>query len=209
MNPHAIPSRMTLGHLFECILGKVSALDGTEGDATPFRANVSLEVIADALQNLGYERYGNEIFTNGRTGKRLRAKLFFGPTYYQRLKHMVADKVHGRARGPKNQLLRQPLEGRSRNGGLRFGEMERDCLIAHGVSALLRDRLFENSDRYYVCVCKNCGLIAVQNSQNEMKCKGCKEKGKFGILEIPYAFKLVLQELVSMCIAPRLSLSEF
>lgn len=209
MNPHAIPSRMTLGHLFECILGKVSALEGNEGDATPFRKGVSLEVISDELQKLGYERYGNEIFTNGRTGKRLRAKLFFGPTYYQRLKHMVADKVHGRARGPKNQLLRQPLEGRSRNGGLRFGEMERDCLIAHGVSALLRDRLFENSDKYYVCVCKNCGLIAVQNSQNEMKCNGCKEKGKFGILEVPYAFKLVLQELVSMCIAPRLSLSEF
>ena len=210
MNPHAIPSRMTLGHLFECLLGKVAALKGIEGDATPFNIDGTIDVISNNLQEYGYERYGNEIFTNGRTGKRLRAKLFFGPTYYQRLKHMVADKVHGRARGPKNQLLRQPLEGRSRNGGLRFGEMERDCLIAHGVSALLRDRLFENSDRYYVCICKKCGLIAIQKpGNNERVCRGCKENAQFAILEVPYAFKLVLQELMSMCIAPRLSLSEF
>lgn len=209
MNPHAIPSRMTLGHLFECLLGKVSALEGTEGDATPFREGINIDIISRNLQNLGYEKYGNEIFTNGRTGKRLRAKLFFGPTYYQRLKHMVADKMHARATGPKNQLLRQPLEGRSRNGGLRFGEMERDCLIAHGVSALIRDRLFENSDYYTVCVCKNCGLIAIQNAHNETKCSCCQTQGKFATLEIPYAFKLVLQELISNCIAPRLELTEF
>lgn len=205
MNPHAIPSRMTIGQLMECLLGKVAALKGIEGDATPF-STVKVEEIATELQSLGYERYGNEIFTNGRTGKRLRAKLFFGPTYYQRLKHMVLDKVHGRAHGPKNQLLRQPLEGRSRNGGLRFGEMERDCLIAHGVSGLIRDRLLENSDLYSVCICKKCGLIAIENPDKIRQCKCCKEKAEFATVEMPYAFKLVLQELMSMCIAPRLSL---
>ncbi|KAH0795627.1 DNA-directed RNA polymerase II subunit RPB2 [Histomonas meleagridis] len=207
MNPHAIPSRMTIGQLMECLLGKVAALKGIEGDSTPF-STVKVEEIASELQSLGYERYGNEIFTNGRTGKRLRAKLFFGPTYYQRLKHMVLDKVHGRARGPKNQLLRQPLEGRSRNGGLRFGEMERDCLIAHGVAALLRDRLLENSDRYTVCVCRRCGLIAIETPEKRRSCKGCKENAEFAIVEMPYAFKLVLQELMSMCIAPRLKLTD-
>ena len=207
MNPHALPSRMTIGQLIECLLGKVSAIRGIEGNATPF-CDVSVEQISNELQKLGYERTGNEIFTNGRTGKRLRAKLFFGPTYYQRLKHMVADKVHGRATGPVTLLLRQPVEGRSRNGGLRFGEMERDCLVAHGVSAMLRDRMFENSDRFVVCVCKNCGMIAVETPEHQRECKSCKEKGKFAELEIPYAFKLVLQELISMCIAPRLTLSE-
>ena len=207
MNPHALPSRMTIGQLIECLLGKVSAIKGIEGNATPF-CDVSVDRIANELHELGYERTGNEIFTNGRTGKRLRAKLFFGPTYYQRLKHMVADKVHGRACGPVTLLLRQPVEGRSRNGGLRFGEMERDCLVAHGVSAMLRDRLLENSDRLVVCVCRNCGMIAVETPAHEQKCLSCKAKGKFAELEIPYAFKLVLQELISMCIAPRLTLSD-
>jgi DNA-directed RNA polymerase II subunit RPB2 len=207
MNPHALPSRMTIGQLIECLLGKVSAIQGIEGDATPF-STVTVEQVGAELQKLGYERTGNEIFTNGRTGKRLWAKVFFGPTYYQRLKHMVADKVHGRAHGPVTQLLRQPVEGRSRNGGLRFGEMERDCLVAHGVSAVLRDRLFENSDRFVVCVCKKCGLIAAETPSHERTCQGCGKYASFASLEVPYAFKLVLQELMSMCIAPRLALSE-
>jgi DNA-directed RNA polymerase II subunit RPB2 len=207
MNPHALPSRMTIGQLLECLLGKVAAISGIEGDATPF-STVTVEQISEKLQELGYEKNGNEVFTNGRNGKRLRAKLFFGPTYYQRLKHMVADKVHARAHGPITQLLRQPVEGRSRNGGLRFGEMERDCLVAHGVSAMLRDRLFENSDRFLVCVCRSCGLIAVEKQSGERKCLRCSERGTFATLELPYAFKLVIQELMSMCIAPRLTLSD-
>jgi len=207
MNPHAIPSRMTIGQLIENLLGKTSALEGHEGDATPF-SQLTVEDIGNQLQRLGYERYGNETLYNGRTGKRLKAKIFFGPTYYQRLKHMVADKAHARSHGPVTMLLRQPVEGRSRNGGLRFGEMERDCLIAHGVSAMLRDRLLENSDRYQVSVCENCGMIAINKDGGDAACTVCKENAKVSKVELPYAFKLVIQELMAMCILPKLRLTD-
>jgi DNA-directed RNA polymerase II subunit RPB2 len=210
MNPHALPSRMTIGQLIENLLGKATAIcpeHGSEGDATPF-TNVTVKQIAESLQSYGFEKYGNETFYNGRSGKRLKAKIYYGPTYYQRLKHMVCDKAHARAHGKKTLLLRQPVEGRSRNGGLRFGEMERDCLIAHGVSAMLRDRLLENSDRYFVTVCKTCGLIAIEKPDGSMECPGCQDNGRLARVEMPYAFKLVLQELMSMCIAPRLNLVE-
>nr|WNS68468.1 DNA-directed RNA polymerase II subunit 2 [Trichomonas gallinae] len=210
MNPHAIPSRMTIGHLIECLLGKVTAIApevSPDGDATPF-TGVTMEEIADKLQACGFERYGNETLYNGRSGKRMKAKIYFGPTYYQRLKHMVGDKAHARAHGKKSLLLRQPVEGRARNGGLRFGEMERDCLIAHGVSAMIRDRLLENSDRYFVPVCKNCGLIAIEQTDGTMVCPSCQDEGRLVRVEMPYAFKLVIQELMSMCIAPRLNAIE-
>ena len=132
VNPHAIPSRMTIGHLVECLMGKVASLLGNEGDATPF-TNVTVEDISAALHKCGYQSRGNETMFNGHTGRMLKGrKIFLGPTYYQRLKHMVDDKIHSRARGPVQILTRQPMEGRSRDGGLRFGEMERDCMIAHG-----------------------------------------------------------------------------
>ena len=118
---------------------------GVDGDATPFMP-VTVKDIADELNDMGYQRYGNEVMYSGHTGKPLEAKVFLGPTYYQRLKHLVDDKIHSRARGPVSQLTKQPMEGRARGGGLRMGEMERDCLVAHGTSAFLFDRFYEQSD---------------------------------------------------------------
>ena len=144
VNPHAIPSRMTVGHLVECLLGKVSCLLGNEGDATPFMDNLTVESISNHLKELGYQKHGNECLYNGHTGRPLDSLVFFGPTFYQRLKHLVDDKIHARARGPVTMLTRQPMEGRAREGGLRMGEMERDCLISHGAANFLRDRLYAN-----------------------------------------------------------------
>ncbi|CAG8502751.1 5805_t:CDS:10, partial [Diversispora eburnea] len=162
INPHAIPSRMTIGHLIECLLGKVSTKTGNEGDATPF-TDVTVEAISQSLRNVGYQSRGFEVMYNGHTGRKLAASIFLGPTYYQRLKHMVDDKIHSRARGPVQILTRQPVEGRSRDGGLRFGEMERDCMISHGVSMFLKERLFDASDAYRIHVCDICGLMAIAN----------------------------------------------
>ncbi|KAM0672925.1 subunit B of DNA-directed RNA polymerase [Ordospora colligata] len=203
INPHAIPSRMTIGHLIECLLGKVSALDGTEGDATPF-SGLTVNEISARLKMYGYQQRGLEVMYNGMTGRKLRAQIFFGPTYYQRLKHMVDDKIHARARGPLQILTRQPVEGRSRDGGLRFGEMERDCIISHGASAFLKERLMDVSDAYSCYVCDVCGLLAMGgNKTNE--CKGCNNTTDISMVEIPYAFKLLLQELMAMNIAPRIN----
>lgn len=204
INPHAIPSRMTIGHLVECLLGKVSALTGDEGDATPF-TDVTVEAISQALAACGYQQRGLEVMYNGHTGRKLSAQIFLGPTYYQRLKHMVDDKIHARARGPLQILTRQPVEGRSRDGGLRFGEMERDCMIAHGAAAILKERLFDVSDAYRTVVCELCGLLAVGNERKGVyECRGCRNKTQIAQINVPYAFKLLCQELMSMNIAPRL-----
>jgi DNA-directed RNA polymerase II subunit RPB2 len=204
MNPHAIPSRMTIGHLFETLLGKVACIMGIEGDATPFMATNTVKSISDMLHGTGHQRYGNERLYHGHTGKPLESLVYFGPTYYQRLKHMVDDKVHSRARGPVTSLVRQPTEGRSRSGGLRFGEMERDCMISHGAASFLRERLFTVSDHYKVHVCNECGLFAIANyEKNQFICKGCKQAGISNIA-LPYSCKLLFQELMSMAIAPRM-----
>ncbi|KAK3248848.1 DNA-dependent RNA polymerase II [Cymbomonas tetramitiformis] len=205
VNPHAIPSRMTIGHLVECLMGKVASLLGKEGDATPF-TDVTVEDVSSALHKCGYQSRGFEVMYNGHTGRQLKGRqIFLGPTYYQRLKHMVDDKVHSRARGPVQILTRQPMEGRSRDGGLRFGEMERDCMIAHGGSNFMKERLFECSDAYRVHVCEICGLICIANlKKNTFECLGCKNKTKVSQITIPYACKLLFQELMSMCIAPRM-----
>lgn len=158
INPHAIPSRMTIAHLIECLLSKVATLKGREGDATPF-TDVTVDGVSALLREHGYQSRGFEIMYNGHTGRKLRAQVFFGPTYYQRLRHMVDDKIHARARGPVQIMTRQPVEGRARDGGLRFGEMERDCMIAHGAAAFLKERLFEVSDAYRVHICEICGLM--------------------------------------------------
>ena len=178
VNPHAIPSRMTIGHLVETLLGKVGCMRGTEGDATPFNS-VNVEQVSNLLHENGYQRHGNERLYNGHTGRPLPALIFFGPTYYQRLKHMVDDKIHSRARGPTQMLNRQPMEGRARDGGLRFGEMERDCMIAHGSANVMREKLFTQSDGYMTHICQDCGLIAVANLDNnhyycpnQATCKG-------------------------------------
>lgn len=204
VNPHAIPSRMTIGQLIECLLGKVSSIRGTEGDATPFTKG-TVEDIAQRLLENGYQPHGWELMHNGHTGRPLEAQIFLGPTYYQRLKHMVDDKIHSRARGPSTMLTRQPLEGRARGGGLRFGEMERDCLISHGGANFIQERLMEMSDKSRVHVCDICGLIAIADlTKNVFQCRGCNNKTRISQVYIPYACKLLFQELMAMAIAPRI-----
>ncbi|KAI9366033.1 DNA-directed RNA polymerase II subunit RPB2 [Zopfochytrium polystomum] len=198
INPHAIPSRMTIGHLVECLLGKVATMTGTTGDATPF-TNVNVEEISRELRAFGFQKRGFEVLYNGHTGRKLNAQLYFGPTYYQRLKHMVDDKIHSRARGPVQILTRQPVEGRSRDGGLRFGEMERDCMISHGAAQFLKERLFDVSDAYRIHVCDLCGLMAIANlKKNSFECRACKNKTQISQVHIPYACKLLFQELMAM-----------
>jgi DNA-directed RNA polymerase II subunit RPB2 len=204
VNPHAIPSRMTIGQLFECVLGKVSAIEGVQSDGSPF-SDLTLNDISDKLSKHGYEHRGNEVLYNGITGKQLNYDIFIGPTYYQRLKHMVDDKMHSRSRGPVQLLTKQPLEGRSRDGGLRFGEMERDCMLAHGTSGFLKERLFDSSDPYRIHVCDKCGLFAVANKNlNIYECKSCKNNTEISEINIPYSCKLFFQEIMSMNIAPRI-----
>ncbi|KAH9885640.1 DNA-dependent RNA polymerase 2 rpb140 [Xylariomycetidae sp. FL2044] len=205
INPHAIPSRMTIAHLIECLLSKVSTLKGMEGDATPF-TDVTVDSVSSLLREHGYQSRGFEIMYHGHTGKKLRSQVFFGPTYYQRLRHMVDDKIHARARGPVQIMTRQPVEGRARDGGLRFGEMERDCMIAHGAAAFLKERLFEVSDAFRVHVCEICGLMTpvAQLGPQSFACRPCKNKTRIAQIQIPYAAKLLFQELQAMNIASRM-----
>uniref|UniRef100_A0A6C0JVU3 DNA-directed RNA polymerase n=1 Tax=viral metagenome TaxID=1070528 RepID=A0A6C0JVU3_9ZZZZ len=206
INPHAVPSRMTIGHLIECLQSKVATLNGKIGDATPFNEKINVQNISNTLLQYGYQSRGTEILYNGFTGKKIESSIFIGPTFYQRLKHMVEDKVHARSRGPMESLTRQPTEGRARDGGLRIGEMERDCQIAHGACQFLRERLFEVSDPYYVKVCRDCGLIGISNSNLKSKVFECRicDKKNFHIVRIPYACKLLFQELESMGISTRI-----
>jgi DNA-directed RNA polymerase II subunit RPB2 len=205
VNPHAIPSRMTIGQLVECLYGKVCAMTGQEGDATPF-GNQTVEDYGAMLKKLGFAASGKEQMYSGHTSLPMTALIFIGPTYYQRLKHMVEDKIHARARGPVSTLVRQPLDGRQKDGGLRFGEMERDCILAHGASAFLRDRTFDNSDKFRTYVCKPCGTFATANlNKKQYRCNRCKGDN-VAMVEIPYAMKLLIQELGSMSLAIRLKI---
>jgi DNA-directed RNA polymerase beta subunit/intein/homing endonuclease len=206
INPHAIPSRMTIGHLIECLLGKVAVMSGKEGNATPF-SGLKIDEISKALEEFGYSGDGTETMYNGETGEEFPTKIFIGPTYYQRLKHMVADKEHSRSSGPVTKLTRQPLEGRSKEGGLRFGEMERDAVIAHGASNMLKDRMFYNSDPYRIHVCKLCGTICQSDLDKQRFLCKCVEGGnttEIAQVFIPYACKLFFQELMAMSIIPRI-----
>lgn len=204
INPHAIPSRMTIGHLVEALLSKVGALIGVFGDATPF-GELTVEKVSLRLKEAGYHSRGLEVLYHGHTGRKLQAQVYFAPTYYQRLKHMVDDKIHSRARGPVQILTRQPVEGRSRDGGLRFGEMERDCMISHGMAGFLKERMFDASDAYRLHVCDICGMTAVANLKKQsFECRLCNNRTKISAIYIPYAAKLLFQELASMNIAARL-----
>jgi DNA-directed RNA polymerase II subunit RPB2 len=204
INPHAIPSRMTIGQLKETVLGKVLVELGLFGDGTAF-GDFDVKDICDLLLNAGYEAHGNELLYNGLTGEQVECSVFMGPVFYQRLKHMVNDKAHSRSIGPMVNLTRQPAEGRSRDGGLRFGEMERDCMVSHGAARFTRGRMYDASDKYQVYACKKCGLIASYNDKMHVHlCHTCGNRSDFAYIEIPYACKLLFQELNTMNIAPRL-----
>jgi DNA-directed RNA polymerase II subunit RPB2 len=213
INPHAIPSRMTIGQLKETLLGKVLVHLGLFGDGTSF-GDLNVKTIAQQLQNLGYESYGNDVLYDGLSGEQLDANIFIGPVFYQRLKHMVNDKQHSRSIGPMVNLTRQPAEGRSRDGGFRVGEMERDVMLAHGAARFCRERLYDVSDKYSVHVCKKCGLIAQYNDSSSTsfsrfhftvhKCSVCDNMTDFAYVEVPYAFKLLAHELQTINCVPRL-----
>lgn len=204
INPHAIPSRMTIAQLKETLLGKVLIQLGLFGDGTSF-SKFKISDITKELQKLGYESNGNEVMYNALTGEQLPSSIFIGPAFYQRLKHMVKDKQHSRSIGPMVNLTRQPAEGRARDGGLRFGEMERDCMISHGASRFTKGRLYDASDAYSVHVCNKCGLIAAFNKNQQIHiCNTCENRTDFKYVEIPYACKLMFQELLTMNIAPRI-----
>ncbi|KAL9944138.1 hypothetical protein ACHAO5_006227 [Verticillium nonalfalfae] len=204
MNPHGFPSRMTVGKLLECLTGKASVLDGRPdygfGDA--FRSH-PLKQMSEALVDHGFSWEGKDYFTSGITGEPLEAYIFNGPIYYQRLKHMVQDKMHSRARGPRAILTRQPTEGRSREGGLRLGEMERDCLIAYGASQLLLERLMISSDGTEIDICQQCGLFGYKGY-----CHTCRSTKEVTKMTMPYAAKLLVQELISMNVGVRLQMED-
>jgi DNA-directed RNA polymerase beta subunit len=204
INPHAIPSRMTIGQLKETILGKVLLELGLFGDGTSF-GDFELKDICDELLKVGYEAHGNELLYNGLTGEQHECSVFMGPVFYQRLKHMVNDKAHSRSNGPMVNLTHQPAEGRSRNGGLRFGEMEKDAMVSHGAARFTRGRMYDASDKYSVFICKRCGIIASYNDKMHIHhCRSCDNRVDFAYVEIPYACKLLFQELNTMNIVPRL-----
>lgn len=200
MNPHGFPSRMTVGKLIELISGKAALLDGVFADATSFKNN-EVQETCDILVKNGYSYSGKDVFTSGTTGEQLEAYIFYGPIFYQRLKHMVADKMHCRSRGPRAILTRQPTEGKSNDGGLRLGEMERDCLIGYGASDLLNERLVLSSDVFEAYVCKMCGIICYKGC-----CSLCKDQNP-SLLRLPYACKLLFQELMAMNILPKIRLA--
>ena len=208
INPHAFPSRMTVGMMMESITGKAAALRGEKFDGSAF-VGEKIDSVHEILEKSGFKYSGKEKMYDGRTGKSFEVDVFLGVVYYQKLHHMVADKIHARARGQVQMLTKQPTEGRARGGGLRFGEMERDCLIAYGASMILKDRLLDESDKSDMLVCERCGLVAYHDAkQRKFVCKICGEKAIIDSVSVAYAFKLLLQEMQSLNIAPRLLIKE-
>jgi ribosomal protein L37AE/L43A len=209
INPHCIPSRMTIAQLMETLLSKVGCMTGCLGDGSPFGETTVDDLATILRDNYGMEPHGNEIMYNGYTGRMMETSIFIGPCYYQRLRHCSADKMHSRASGPLVMLTRQPAEGRAREGGLRLGEMEKDAIVAHGMSEFTKERLMECSDSFSCYSCKECGLLAIANpEQNIWMCKGCNNTTSFAKLQIPYASKLLMQELETMNIGSRLITSQ-
>jgi len=195
---------MTIAQLIECVLGKLTAIKGIESDGTPFN-DIDVYQIGQELKKYGFHESGKEELYNGMNGQKMPSKIFIGPTYYQRLKHMVQDKIHSRSRGPYQILTHQPPEGRSRDGGFRFGEMERDCVIAHGMGQFLQERMGACSDKYDMHVCDFCGFIAQKIKNKDVHvCNQCNNNTNMSKVQLTYAYKLLMQELMSMNIAPRI-----
>ena len=204
INPHAIPSRMTIGHLVECIFAKLCCIDGLLGDASVF-IPIEKETIYNGLKQNNFNKYGNEILYNGYNGTQIDTEIFIGPTFYFRLKHMVAEKINSRGVGKVVGLTRQPTEGRRKGGGLRIGEMERDTVLSHGISNFIKESMMERSDKFCWCICKRCGTLVSYNiKENINKCRNCNNDD-VAVIQTPYAFKLFIQELETMGIQPRLN----
>lgn len=212
VNPHALPSRMTIGQMLEQLLGILCTHTGEIGDGTPFRGTTP-QAIGDMLEQAGLQRNGNRMMVDGHTGEQLPMLCFISPCFYQRLKHMSSDKIHARSRGPCQILTRQPLEGRSSQGGLRFGEMERDCLISHGAASVLQEFLLLKSDAFEALLCAKCGLLAVPKDERahvRHSAAHCRACGSTDCVRktLPYAMKLLMQELMGMHIGARLRLDQ-
>ena len=226
VNPHAMPSRMTIGHLVETLTSKSAAIYGGFGNCTAFEnKGPKNKILGDMLINAGYHASGNEILYNGMTGEQLETEIYFGPTYYLRLKHMVKDKINHRAKGPRTKLTRQTVGGRANDGGLRIGEMDRDCLVAYGLSYFIEESMMVRGDQYYMAVCNQTGCVAVYNESRNiflspmadgplkfaenldgtMNIVNISRFGRdFSVIRVPYAFKLLMQELKSMNIQMRI-----
>ena len=226
INPHALPSRMTIGQLIETLMGKACAYYGGFGDCTAFvNKGPKQELFGSLLRNIGYSSTGNELMYSGETGEQLEMEFFTGPCYYMRLKHMVKDKINYRAQGPRTIITRQTVQGRANDGGLRIGEMERDGIIAHGATSFLKESMLDRGDDYYVAICNNSGTIAIynesknifispfadgplkysENIENTMNLDVISKYGKsFSIVRVPYSFKLLMQELQVMNIQMRI-----
>ena len=226
INPHALPSRMTIGQLVEMVMGKACTIQGAFGDCTAFvnKSNMA-KVFGQLLTTHGFHSSGNDVLYNGQTGEQIQADVFLGPTYYMRLKHMVKDKINYRAKGPRTALTRQTVQGRANDGGLRIGEMERDGLIAHGITGFLQESMLVRGDDYYMAICNKTGTVAIYNESKNLfispfvdgpiKFNGTLEENmnlqtisqfgrSFSIVRVPYAFKLMMQELTTMNVQMRL-----
>ena len=226
VNPHALPSRMTIGQLVETLMGKACSIYGGFGDCTAFmNKGPKHKQFGDMLRRVGLQSSGNHLLYNGLTGEQLKMDIFFGPTYYMRLKHMVKDKINYRARGPRTLLTRQTVQGRANDGGLRVGEMERDGILGHGATKFLQESMLIRGDEYFMAVCNQTGMIAIYNDSynlflspyadgpirfegtldNKLQIDNISKFGRsFSVIRIPYAFKLLIQELQTMNIQMRL-----